>query len=108
MIKSRPQCRYFLYFATAALFIAQASRGAFAEGFFSKIRQDVRSTESAPSKPPREESRRHRRHDYDDDEPGLEDIPGVQSLALLVGLGTAYAIASPFWGPAAILNGIWF
>lgn len=104
MTKSRGRFRRFLYFAAAVLFVAQAPRGAFAEGGFSKIREDVRSTESAPPKPPREESRRHRHHDYDDEGPGLEDIPGFTSLAMLVGLGTAYAIASPFWGPAAILN----
>lgn len=100
MIGSRGTRRGFAYLATMAVLVAQFPLEAAADGFFSNVREDVRSTERArpaPERPSRTEKRRSS-HDWDDD----SSVP--LGFVLAVGMGTVGAVTSPFWGPPVLLG----
>ena len=91
----------FSYLAVFLLLVGQVPVAASADGSLAKIREDVRSTETAAPPPERTSSDEpRRRRDYDSGYDWKED----GSLTMLLGLGVLFTVTSPFWGPAAFLD----
>ena len=108
MIASCFPSRILLYLALAAWFALAFPPRATADGFFSAIREDVRSEASggeapAPPEPSRpQEPKRRRRSDY---YYGPEQDDDCWFKLVLVGaMATGAVVSSPFWGPAAVLG----